>query len=67
MARERNPHPPPIFRLAKVKHILYGGYRQEVKTWDCGSRIRWFESHYPPSDLIMGYGRAERLAVTHGY
>ena len=67
MERERNPHPPPIFQLAKVKHILYGGYRQEVKTWDCGSHMRGFESHYPPSDLRMGYGRAERLAVTHGY
>ncbi len=26
----------------------YGGYRQVVKTSDCGSDIRGFESHYPP-------------------
>lgn len=80
MARERNPHPPPIsgcsavwlarfiwgedvgssnlstptiFSTFKVKYVLYGGYRQEVKTWDCGSHMRGFESHYPPLNLIM--------------
>ena len=26
----------------------YGGYRQVVKTTDCGSVMRGFESHYPP-------------------
>ena len=28
--------------------VACGGYRQVVKTSDCGSDIRGFESHYPP-------------------
>lgn len=34
--------------LVRYRSKLYGGYRQVVKTSDCGSDMRGFESHYPP-------------------
>ena len=32
----------------KQNIVLHGGYRQVVKTSDCGSDMHGFESHYPP-------------------
>ena len=34
--------------LVILKHTVYGGFRQVVKTTDCGSVMRGFESHNPP-------------------
>ena len=34
---------------------IHGGYRQVVKTSDCGSDMHGFESHHPPHFLERPY------------
>ncbi len=43
-----------------------GGYRQVVKTSDCGSDIRGFESHYPPHKKDFGKAKVFFIRVCDG-